>query len=127
VRIEFLTELRIVHLDGKSWRTLAEFRAAVLAPDDRPRRMLTVPEGYETDFASVPRAPFAYWLTGNTAHKSALLHDYLYTLGEPGGRGFADSVFLAAMLAEGVPWWRRRLMYAAVRAAGGSRYGKGVA
>lgn len=77
-----------------------------------------VPDGFETDFASVPRLPLAYWLTGDTAHMSAVLHDYLCR-----NRllpwGEAAEVFLDAMRAEGVTPWRRRLMYWAVRYLGG--------
>lgn len=74
--------------------------------------MVVVPEGFETDLASVPR--FAYYgLFGNTAHKAAVVHDWLLQEGEP--RELADREFLSAMRASGVPPWRRWVMYAAVR------------
>lgn len=75
---------------------------------------INVPPGFETDFASVPRLPFAYWLTGDTAHKSAVVHDFLCR------HDFKDcyitwktaaEVFREAMKVEGVPLWRRTLMY----------------
>jgi hypothetical protein len=79
--------------------------------------LLIVPAGYETDFASVPRAPLVYWLTGDTAHASAVVHDYLcsvlYPLGSITWRGAAD-VFREAMISEGTPAWRRWIMYEAV-------------
>lgn len=74
-----------------------------------------VPEGFETDLASVPR--FAYYgLFGNTAHKAAVIHDYL--LGEEQDRKEVDAEFLSAMACSGVPPWRRWPMYLAVRAYG---------
>lgn len=73
---------------------------------------VVVPAGFETDLASVPR--FAYYgLFGNTAHKAAVVHDWLLAEGER--REDADAEFLAAMRASGVPVWRRWVMYAAVR------------
>jgi len=75
--------------------------------------LIIVPSGYETDFASVPRLPLVYWLTGDTAHASAVVHDYLCSVWYPGDsiswRGAAN-VFEEAMKCEGVPTWRRWLM-----------------
>lgn len=42
--------------------------------------IIVVPAGFKTDFASVPRVPIAFWLTGGLAKKAAVLHDYLYAL-----------------------------------------------
>lgn len=76
---------------------------------------LDVPAGFETDFASVPRVPFAYWLTGNTAHAPATLHDYLCRSGKV-KRKQADKLFLEAMDAVGIPRGRALPMFIAVRA-----------
>ena len=80
----------------------------------------SVPAGFVTDFASVPRVPLVYMLAGDTARAAAVVHDYLYT--GIVDREVADDVFLEAMAASGVPAWRRYPMYWAVRACGGSRY-----
>lgn len=77
--------------------------------------------GFETDFASVPRIPFAHFLTGDTAHASAVVHDYLVRIELPQKRitwNQAARVFDEAMKAEGVPGWRRFLMFNAVRLSG---------
>jgi hypothetical protein len=82
---------------------------------------VVVPTNFETDFASVPRIPVAYFLAGDTARWAAVVHDYLY--GEKAyPRAKCDDVFLEAMTASGVPWWRRRIMHAAVRIFGGFVY-----
>lgn len=120
----FLTVLSVslvddAQADGRGmWRLEHPlvFQSAVLG------RAITVPECFETDFASVPRVPVAYWLAGDTAHPAAVVHDYLYSTGEV-SRATADRVLLEAMAAEGVPAWRRYPMYWAVRAFGGSRFG----
>jgi hypothetical protein len=68
----------------------------------------------------VPRVPRAYWLTGDTAHKSAVIHDYLVSVWMPRLRitwREAAMVFDECMKHEGVPAWRRKLMTWAVMGA----------
>jgi hypothetical protein len=84
-------------------------------------RLVIVPEGYVTDFASVPRAPFTYWLFGGIGDEAAVVHDFAYEKGLV-PREVADALYLEALEACGVPAWRRRSMWAAVRVFGGSRY-----
>lgn len=74
----------------------------------------TVEPGFQSDFASVPRAPFSYWLTGNTAHRPAVLHDWLCRT-DLVDREYADNLFFEAMLSVGVPRWRAQAMHLAVR------------
>lgn len=83
--------------------------------------IIAVPVGFITDFASVPRIPLVYALTGNTSHRAAVVHDYLYHKGEI-PRETADKVFLEAMKYRNVPFWRRQAMYWAVRLCGGGHY-----
>lgn len=81
-------------------------------------RVITVPVGFVTDFASVPRQlPFAYALYGSTANASAVVHDYLVRRSQVRWKRAAQ-VFLEAMEAEGVSWWKRIPMYLGVRLAG---------
>src|SRR6185436_10791157 len=40
--------------------------------------LLTIPVGFETDLASVPRVPIAWLLAGGVANGPAVVHDYLY-------------------------------------------------
>jgi hypothetical protein len=78
---------------------------------------IDVPEGFITDFASVPRAfwrivpPFGVYIP------AAVAHDYLYSTGEA-PRKVADMVFVLVMERLGVPRWKRWLMYRAVRMFG---------
>lgn len=82
-----------------------------------------VPEGFSTDFASVPRLPVLYAVVGNTAHAPAVVHDYLYASREVSRRE-ADEVFYEAMAVIGVPKWKALPMFWAVRAFGWRFYGK---
>jgi len=94
---------------------------------------ITIPAGYRFDLASVPRwawrlvAPFELSLV------APLVHDVLY---EQLGRADMDSdapaltrkqvdqVFLHLMEREGIPAFRRRLAYRAVRMGGGMPWKK---
>ena len=108
----FLAPPRVEFLDDN--------HAQLLAPltYDSPRvGRITVPAGFTTDFASVPRLPFAYWLAGNTAPRPANVHDWLYQT-KALTRRQADAVFYEAMGAWGMMGWRRWLMWSAVRAFG---------
>ena len=78
---------------------------------------ITVPDGYTTDFASVPRLPVAYAIFGNVANAPSGIHDYLYSETDY-ARSDCDAVFLEAMEAAGISWWKRHMMWLAVRAAG---------
>lgn len=114
MKARFLSGLKVQKL-GPRWIVLAPFLVELEGAGEAPFQV-TVPEGFVTDFASVPRLPLVYLAAGNTAHKAAVLHDYLYSIGHP--RKSADAAFLAAMRAEGEPWWRRNLMWSAVRVFG---------
>ena len=81
---------------------------------------VTVPKGFATDLASVPRVPFIYEAWGNRAHREAVLHDYLYRAGAVPDctRDQVDRVFLEAMESRGVKWSIRYPMYWGVRLGG---------
>ena len=82
---------------------------------------ITVPAGFVTDFASVPRALWAIEPPLGDAGKAAVLHDWLYETGER-SRADADAIFLEAMAVLEVEWWKRRLIYRAVRVFGTGGY-----
>ena len=103
-------------------------RVAVLTDDyyycyPLTHEVIRVPHGFETDFASIPFAVSALFDPMGDNSEAAVLHDYLYAVGEPGQREKADSILLDTLAAHGVDPFRRKLMYEAVRAGGGSAYG----
>jgi hypothetical protein len=89
---------------------------------------IRVPAGFECDLSSIPRA--LHWLIPKTGMQDgpSVIHDYLYELEEHRRRvnfpqmrtrEWCDDLLLACMVAAGVNWARRNLMYLGVRAGGG--------
>ena len=75
---------------------------------------VTVPAGFETDLASIPRI-FQSFIPKVARHMlPAIVHDYLCRKPDF-SRKMADQVFLEAMKLKEVNPIRRRLMYWAVR------------
>lgn len=79
--------------------------------------MITVPAGFVTDFASVPRIPVAFLLAGDCGQEAAVIHDFLYTTHQV-PRETADAVLREALLVGDEPAWRAWLMWAGVRVGG---------
>lgn len=78
----------------------------------------SAPSGFESDGASVPRLLWPIANPFGRATHAAVIHDRLYQTQEI-FRPEADWVFLEAMADLGVAWWRRNLMWLAVKAFGG--------
>ncbi len=75
----------------------------------------TVPRGYVTDFASVPRIFFWLLPSYGAYTKAAILHDFLCET-KIVSRADADGLFRRTMRELHVPLLRRWIMWAAVRA-----------
>jgi hypothetical protein len=118
----FLTPLVVVHVSDRLKRLAhpLEFESVALG------RTITVPAGFETDFASVPRLPLAYWLFGGVADEAAVIHDYAYSGALRVTRKQADELFSEAMKACGTAAWRRGPMWLGVRLFGGIHYNEPV-
>ena len=102
-------------LGDEQWQLMRDFEY------EHPSGTIRVPHGFIFDFDSVPRIPVVYaWLKGR-AHKSAVIHDWLYAM-QSVSRKEADRIFLDAMYDEGVPWYRALPIYLAVRLFGGRPY-----
>jgi len=80
--------------------------------------VVTVPSGFQTDLASVPRVPIVFDLFGATSNEAAALHDYLYAA-KTFPRATCDRLLREASAATGVPAWRRWPMWVGVRLFGG--------
>jgi len=84
--------------------------------------VITVPVGFDTDFASVPRfPPLVFALVGDSAHEAAVVHDYLYRFHQL-TRCQSDAVLYEAMVSTRQPAWRDYLMWIGVRVGGWFAY-----
>lgn len=83
---------------------------------------IEVPSGFVTDFASIPAAAQLVFSPFGRHAKAAVLHDWIYSVGEPGLKAFADHVFRDAMAELGVDKAKRDIMFEAVHLFGGSGY-----
>jgi hypothetical protein len=121
---EFFTQLNAVKIGTYQGRGLWKLFAPLVYSSAIAGQTISVPSGFVTDYASVPRIPGIWWVAGGCADEAAVVHDWIYNQ-QIVSRDLADKVFLEAMEASGVSAWRRYLMYAAVRAFGMWHYGKG--
>lgn len=82
-------------------------------------RVIVVPAGFRTDYTSIPW-PVTYIFPRSEGRyvNAAFIHDYLYALGAPGQRAFADRVMLQAMDEYDVGWVTRHAIYLGVRFGG---------
>lgn len=119
---KFLTHLEVILMDDRAFNGRGSWVV------DHPLvylssqfGLITVPQGFETDFASVPRLPLAFALLGDIGHPAGVVHDWLYTSCEL-TRADADECLREAMVECGVPRWKARAMWLAVRLFGGKHY-----
>jgi hypothetical protein len=121
---KFLTQLEASLLDDD---VVWELDSPLVYESDFLKETITVPKGFQTDFASVPRfIPIASNTLLDKSHRESVIHDYLYrddslplvTQKE------ADEVFFEAMTVRGKSKWVRYSMWAGVRIGGFTSYHK---
>lgn len=84
---------------------------------------ITVPIGFVTNFASTPRMVWPIMPPWGEYMEAAAVHDYCYAIGMC-TRKKSDAVFLHLMKRLGVAFWKRRIMWRAVRLGGWYRWWK---
>lgn len=88
-----------------------------------PGSSITVPEGFVTNFGTIPRW-LAWWISPSQLREAAIVHDWMcnerladHSLTRSGySRWLADAVLYEAMARIGFKWRKRALVFAAVRA-----------
>lgn len=80
-------------------------------------KLVVVPTGFKTDFASLPRFARVFINRNGKSRPAAVVHDYL-CVRQSVSRKRADQIFLEALKYCGVGVVTRYTMYAAVRAYG---------
>lgn len=111
-------------LRGGDHRRMAIIASDYLYHDPVTLDVYLIPVGYITDFASIPRPAslllpsFGLWTEG------AVVHDFLYAVGEAGGRKTADRILHTAIREQGVGRLTAAAMHFAVKLFGGRAYGR---
>lgn len=102
----------------RRWRLVRNFvvriRIGVRKTGEVKVQSLTIPKGFETDFASVPRIFHSIFPPTGRYGVAALVHDYL-CVEKPVTRREADAIFYDLMKRHGVKLWKAKVLYAAVR------------
>jgi hypothetical protein len=84
---------------------------------------ITVPKGFVTDGASIPRIFWNIFYPLGPYFDAAVVHDWGYSkLNLSFNKLEIDNLFLEGMEMLGVGWIQRKLIYRAVRLFGGSSY-----
>ena len=85
--------------------------------------VITVPAGFDTDGASIPRVFWSVLDPFGPYFKAAVIHDWLYSRHNCRfNRAQSDEIFKEAMYNNGLDWVRRGAIYRAVRLAGWRSY-----
>jgi hypothetical protein len=105
--------------NGKEFITLEPIRVTWM--EGNKWKKLIVPGGFSTDLASIPN--FLNWAVPKLGrhNRPSVVHDWLYDIRDKRGKDFADDLFYACLLHDGVGRIRARLMYKAVK-----RFGQGA-
>jgi hypothetical protein len=115
--VRLLTPLRVeLESNGKKWRLVERFSVFTEQAGDE-RVWIEVEEGFETDFASIPKVfmPFLEWR--DKFNKASVIHDWLYHI-KMFDRKTSDRVFLELMLVLGINKYKTYIFYFMVRAFG---------
>lgn len=103
------------HLDGRRFRLIAPFIYVVTF---NPYEEVVVPIDFITDLASIPK--MFWWIIGSPNGrygKPSVIHDNLYAV-QIYTRQRSDEIFYDSMQEAKVSFWRRWIMYHAVRTCG---------
>jgi Protein of unknown function (DUF1353) len=99
--------------DGRDWVLMRPLSYDIPAAGQHG----IVPQGFVTDFASIPRGLWSALPPYERYGPAAIVHDYLYWT-QRCTREQADMAFREAMRESGVPAWKREGIYEAVKVGG---------
>jgi hypothetical protein len=108
-----MDRLYVEKIGKRQWRLAKDFSALDI----------TVPEGFRTDGASVPRALWWMFDPAGELFEAAVVHDYMYSKAIS-NKATADECFYLVALLYGVKSWKAKLAYLTVKLLGRGQYGK---
>lgn len=106
--------------DGKNWIIMRDFSYVTngYRTNNKNQYSITVPRGFITDFASIPRPLWWLFPKWGKYGNAAVIHDWLYW-NQNIPRKKADLILYKAMTTLDVDKLSKRLIYLAVRICGG--------
>lgn len=116
---KFTTSAKLEMLEDFKWKLLEPFEYHVGSYPSN--EVITVPAGFVTDLASIPRLFWNIFPPYDKYAKAAIIHDYLY-VNSINTKKYADNIFLEAMTVLGVETWRKYIIYWAVVLFGKGKY-----
>ena len=128
----FPCPLRVAPVMGGDWRKRKLLNDFCYRMSADAVKLIVVPEGFVTDYASIPKIFWSFLPSWGPYGPAAVVHDYLYrrrdtiTVPDPdtpaqkikNSRKIADKIFKVAMKHCGVGWIKRNIIYWAVRLCG---------
>ena len=107
----------LVQGNGKNFELLEDFTMYL------DEKQITVPKGFDTDFATIPSFLIPVFGLKFKYSKASVVHDYLYSVGLL-DRKECDDIFYESMIKLGINKVKAKTAYFAVRAFGSSHYNK---
>lgn len=114
----FTSPLEVRFHGLKDWEVLKEF--SYYTEKDNTK-IYTVPAGFRTDLATIPRVFWSVFPPHDTYAKAAVIHDYLYE-NAIGTKKEADDLFKEMLEVCGLPKWKVLAMYYSVKAFGKGKF-----
>jgi len=109
---QFTTNFKGELIGKNLWKNIEQFQYHVGCYPSK--EVITVPIGYITNFASVPRIFWAIISPIDNHAKAAVIHDYLYDTGYY-TRKRSDEIFLEALNVLDVKPWKKYCLFYGVR------------
>lgn len=120
-RFEIVGDIILKAYDNLKWKVAQPVKFII------GNKEIEIPEGFETDLASVPKILWSFCPPFGKYTSAAILHDFMYSeyCTDPIiSREVADKLFLLIMDKHGVSGGLRKAMYRAVRLAGEGHFEK---
>lgn len=74
MKSKFYTKLEVEKLSSKYWKITSD----LVYYSELLDKTITVPKGFVTDFASIPKIPFIYSFLSGIGYYASVIHDLLY-------------------------------------------------
>lgn len=110
-------ELELERIKIRLWKVIGEFSIHI----DRTNEAITIPDGFNTNLASIPRLLYTIFPRSSDYDLAAAVHDYLYETGKY-PRKVCDKIFKDFLILSNVSDKVASRMYRAVRVFGKNHY-----